>query len=73
MVSTDIDVHYVANIKIEKVEKVKAVSTQPYSRSDPPKNPGREITEVASIVVKGKSLENIVSQVKAHVNLVNEF
>lgn len=61
--------HYVAQLKIEKVEKVDLrVSLQ----SSIPSEPKREISEVTQLTIKGDTLESLVLKLGKHIQIIEE-
>ena len=65
--------HYTAQIKITKTKKPDASPVTrgtPYGNNDAPKE--REVTEVASIIVRAKTLSSLVSKAKRHLEITEE-
>lgn len=62
--------HFVAHLKIEKVEKPESAIRD---RGVPDSvRPGRVIDEVTQITIKGDTLENLVSKLGKHIAIIEE-
>lgn len=59
--------HYVANVKVEKVMKTEA-SGGPLTG----KQQSREVTETLNLTFKSNSLDGLKGKIQAHVNLLDE-
>lgn len=57
-------VHYVASLKIEKVDK----DQRPLGQN----GPKRDTTEVTQMVIKGDTLESLIRKLGAHIAIIEE-
>ena len=65
--------HYVANLTIERVDKIKteprhgSISTSTQGQSEK-----REVIEISRIVIKGEDLTRLLAKLGAHINLMED-
>ena len=68
--------HYVANLTIERVDKIKTEprhgSIPSISTSTQGQNEKREVVEISRIVIKGEDLTRLLAKLGAHIDLVED-
>lgn len=63
--------HYVAQLKIERVDKTSPSERSPH-RSSTDSEPKREVSEVTLLTIKGDTLDGLVARLSKHLAIIEE-
>lgn len=72
MANTINETHYVAHLKVERVEKTMPDLDARYGSSEKMPAERREVSEVTSVIIKGEVLERLLERLRGHIDLVED-